>query len=85
MVPSSTQVEPSSDSHLDQDSQEETQTEEQESSPQSVEQDHVEEQASLPKSENQVGVNDRGPSKDEFVDHEWTVRKIKASSLASGI
>ena len=82
--PTSTQVEPSNasqDQHLTHDA---LQTEEQEPSPQTFEQDQVEDQ-SPSQGQAQDGVNDQGPSKDEFVDHEGTIRKIKAASVASGL
>ena len=84
--PSSTQVEPSSASQEEPITQEEPHTEEQAPSPQPLEQDQEGElDSSTPQEQTQVGVHGQYLSKDEFVDHEGTIRKIKAASKATGI
>ena len=84
--PSSTQVEPSSTSQEEPPTQEESHTEEQETSPQPLEQDQEEIQDD-PTSQGQAqeDVHDQGRTREEFVDHEGTLRKIKAASKASGM
>ena len=84
--PSSTQVEPSSASQEEQITQEETHTEEQAPSPQLLEQDQEGEQdSSTPQDQTQVVAHGQDLSRDEFVDHEGTIRKIKAATKSSGI
>ncbi|KAM0924510.1 hypothetical protein ACQ4PT_004843 [Festuca glaucescens] len=84
--PSSTKVEPSSASQGEQITQEELHAEEQAPSPQPLEQDQEREQeSSTPRDQTQVVVHGQDLSRGEFVDHEGTIRRIKAASKASGI
>ncbi|KAK1698555.1 hypothetical protein QYE76_015252 [Lolium multiflorum] len=82
-VSSSTQVEPSSATQDASSTQDEPHPEEQEESPQPTEQDHDDDQeTSSTHVQTQVVPHDQ-VSRDEFIDHEGTIRKIKAATRAS--
>ncbi|KAK1646858.1 hypothetical protein QYE76_064663 [Lolium multiflorum] len=82
--PSSTQVEPSSATQDVSSTQDEPHPEEQEESPQSTEQDHDDDQeTSSTHVQAQVVPHDQVLARDEFIDHEGTIRKIKAATRAS--
>ncbi|KAK1630727.1 hypothetical protein QYE76_005042 [Lolium multiflorum] len=82
--PSSTQVEPSSATQEPSSTQDESQSEEQEEDPHSTEQDHDDDQeTSSTHDQAQVVPHDQVLARDEFIDHEGTVRKIKAATRAS--
>ncbi|KAK1607550.1 hypothetical protein QYE76_031223 [Lolium multiflorum] len=82
--PSSTQVEPSSATQDLSSTQDEPHPEEQEESPQLTEQDHDDDQeTSSTHVQAQVVPHDQVLARDEFIDHEGTIRKIKASTRAS--
>ncbi|KAK1694726.1 hypothetical protein QYE76_011423 [Lolium multiflorum] len=82
--PSSTQVEPSSATQDLSSTQDEPHPEEQEESPQPTEQDHDDDQeTSSTHVQAQVVPHDQVLARDEFIDHEGTIRKIKAATRAS--
>ncbi|KAK1601090.1 hypothetical protein QYE76_008369, partial [Lolium multiflorum] len=82
--PSSTQVEPSSATQDVSSTQDEPHPEEQEESPQPTEQDHDDDQeTSSTHVQAQVVPHDQVLARDEFIDHEGTIRKIKAATRAS--
>ncbi|KAK1627475.1 hypothetical protein QYE76_001790 [Lolium multiflorum] len=82
--PSSTQAEPSSATQEPPSTQDESQSEEQEEDPHSMEQDHDDDQeTSSTHDQAQVVPHDQVLARDEFIDHEGTVRKIKAATRAS--
>ncbi|KAK1664604.1 hypothetical protein QYE76_052763 [Lolium multiflorum] len=82
--PSSTQVEPSSATQDLSSTQDEPHSEEQEESPQPTEQDHDDDQeTSSTHVQAQVVPHDQVLARDEFIDHEGTIRKIKAATRAS--
>ncbi|KAK1612620.1 hypothetical protein QYE76_036293 [Lolium multiflorum] len=82
--PSSTQAEPSSATQEPSSTQDESQSEEQEEDPHSMEQDHDDDQeTSSTHDQAQVVPHDQVLARDEFIDHEGTVRKIKAATRAS--
>ncbi|KAK1598125.1 hypothetical protein QYE76_018687 [Lolium multiflorum] len=82
--PSSTQVEPSSATQDVSSTQDEPHPEEQEESPQPTEQDHDDDQeTSSTHVQTQVVPRDQVLARDEFIDHEGTIRKIKAATRAS--
>ncbi|KAK1644035.1 hypothetical protein QYE76_061840, partial [Lolium multiflorum] len=76
--PSSTQVEPSSATQDVSSTQDEPHPEEQEESPQPTEQDHDDDQET-----SSTHVQAQVLARDEFIDHEGTIRKIKAATRAS--
>ncbi|KAK1626558.1 hypothetical protein QYE76_000873, partial [Lolium multiflorum] len=81
---SSTQVEPSSATQDASSTQDEPHPEEQEESPQPTEQDHDDDQeTSSTHVQAQVVPHDQVLARDEFIDHEGTIRKIKAATRAS--
>ncbi|KAK1615930.1 hypothetical protein QYE76_021447 [Lolium multiflorum] len=81
--PSSTQAEPSSATQEPSSTQDESQSEEQEEDPHSMEQDHDDDQeTSSTHDQAQVVPHDQVLARDEFIDHEGTVRKIKAATRA---
>ncbi|KAK1645576.1 hypothetical protein QYE76_063381, partial [Lolium multiflorum] len=82
--PSSTQAEPSSATQEPSSTQDESHSEEQEESPHSTEQDHDDDQeTSSTHDQAQVIPHDQALARDEFIDHEGTIRKIKAATRAS--
>ncbi|KAK1682427.1 hypothetical protein QYE76_043275 [Lolium multiflorum] len=82
--PSSTQAEPSSATQEPSSTQDESHSEEQEESPHSTEQDHDDDQeTSSTHDQAQVIPHDQVLARDEFIDHEGTIRKIKAATRAS--
>ncbi|KAK1615929.1 hypothetical protein QYE76_021446 [Lolium multiflorum] len=82
--PSSTQAEPSSATQEPSSTQDESHSEEQEESPHSTEQDHDDDQeTSTTHDQAQVIPHDQALARDEFIDHEGTIRKIKAATRAS--
>ncbi|KAK1653183.1 hypothetical protein QYE76_070988 [Lolium multiflorum] len=82
--PSSTQAEPSSATQEPSSTQDESQSEEQEEDPHSMEQDHDDDQeTSSTHDQAQVVPHDQVLARDEFIDHEGTIRKIKAATRAS--
>ncbi|KAK1617109.1 hypothetical protein QYE76_022626 [Lolium multiflorum] len=82
--PSSTQAEPSSATQEPSSTQVESHSEEQEESPHSTEQDHDDDQeTSSTHDQAQVVPHDRVRARYEFIDHEGTIRKIKATTRAS--
>ncbi|KAK1651571.1 hypothetical protein QYE76_069376 [Lolium multiflorum] len=82
--PSSTQVEPSSATQDLSSTQDEPHSEEQEESPQPTKQDHDDHQeTSSTHVQAQVVPHDQVLARDEFIDHEGTIRKIKAATRAS--
>ncbi|KAK1614490.1 hypothetical protein QYE76_020007, partial [Lolium multiflorum] len=82
--PSSTQAEPSSATQEPSSTQDESHSEEQEESPHSIEQDHDDDQeTSTTHDQAQVIPHDQVLARDEFIDHEGTIRKIKAATRAS--
>ncbi|KAK1602959.1 hypothetical protein QYE76_027159, partial [Lolium multiflorum] len=82
--PSSTQAEPSSATQEPSSTQDESQSEEQEEDPHSMEQDHDDDQeTSSTHDQAQMVPHDQVLARDEFIDHEGTVRKIKAATRAS--
>ncbi|KAK1598821.1 hypothetical protein QYE76_017052, partial [Lolium multiflorum] len=82
--PSSTQAEPSSATQEPSSTQDESQSEEQEEDPHSTEQDHDDDQeTSSTHDQAQVVPHDQVLARDEFIDHEGTIRKIKAATRAS--
>ncbi|KAK1699023.1 hypothetical protein QYE76_015720 [Lolium multiflorum] len=82
--PSSTQAEPSSATQEPSSTQDESRSEEQEEDPHSTEQDHDDDQeTSSTHDQAQVIPHDQALARDEFIDHEGTVRKIKAATRAS--
>ncbi|KAK1648420.1 hypothetical protein QYE76_066225 [Lolium multiflorum] len=82
--PSSTQAEPSSATQEPSSTQDESQFEEQEEDPHSMEQDHDDDhETSSTHDQAQVIPHDQVLARDEFIDHEGTVRKIKAATRAS--
>ncbi|KAK1615052.1 hypothetical protein QYE76_020569 [Lolium multiflorum] len=82
--PSSTQVEPSSATQDISSTQDEPHPEEQEESPQPTEQDHDDDQeTSSTHVQAQIVPHDQVLARDEFIDHEGTIRKIKAATRAS--
>ncbi|KAK1627969.1 hypothetical protein QYE76_002284 [Lolium multiflorum] len=82
--PSSTQVEPSSATQDVSSTQDEPHPEKQEESPQPTEQDHDDDQeTSSTHVQAQVVPHDQVLARDEFIDHEGTIRKIKAATRAS--
>ncbi|KAK1684589.1 hypothetical protein QYE76_045437 [Lolium multiflorum] len=82
--PSSTQAEPSSATQEPSSTQDESHSEEQEESPHSTEQDHDDDQeTSSTHVQAQVVPHDQALARDEFIDHEGTIRKIKAATRAS--
>ncbi|KAK1666850.1 hypothetical protein QYE76_055009 [Lolium multiflorum] len=82
--PSSTQAEPSSATQEPSSTQDESHSEEQEESPHSTEQDHDDDQeTSSTHDQAQVVPHDQALARDEFIDHEGTIRKIKAATRAS--
>ncbi|KAK1627483.1 hypothetical protein QYE76_001798 [Lolium multiflorum] len=82
--PSSTQAEPSSATQEPSSTQDESHSEEQEESPHSTEQDHDDDQeTSSTHDQAQVVPHDQVLARDEFIDHEGTIRKIKAATRAS--
>jgi hypothetical protein len=81
--PSSTQVEPSSPSQVEQDSQEETQAQEQPSSPQPHEQDQGDkEEPPSTQDQAQEDGHDQDKPQEEFVGHDGLKRRIKAATAA---
>ncbi|KAK1678726.1 hypothetical protein QYE76_039574 [Lolium multiflorum] len=83
-VSSSPQVEPSSATQDVSSTQDEPHPEEQEESPQPTEQDHDDDQeTSSTHVQTQVVPHDQVLARDEFIDHEGTIRKIKAATRAS--
>ncbi|KAM0832404.1 hypothetical protein ACQ4PT_064926 [Festuca glaucescens] len=84
--PSSTQAEPSSAAQEPSSTQDESHSEEQEEIPHPTEQDHDDDQeTSSTHVQAQVFPHDRVLARDEFIDHEGTIRKIKAASRASDL
>ncbi|KAK1667790.1 hypothetical protein QYE76_055949 [Lolium multiflorum] len=82
--PSSTQVEPSSATQDVSSTQDEPHPKEQEESPQPTEQDHDDDQeTSSTHVQAQVVPHDQVLARDEFIDHEGTIRKIKVATRAS--
>ncbi|KAK1650786.1 hypothetical protein QYE76_068591 [Lolium multiflorum] len=82
--PSSTQAEPSSATQEPSSTQDESRSEEQEEDPHSTGQDHDDDQeTSSTHDQAQVIPHDQALARDEFIDHEGTVRKIKAATRAS--
>ncbi|KAK1594663.1 hypothetical protein QYE76_008235 [Lolium multiflorum] len=82
--PSSTQAEPSSATQEPSSTQDESHFEEQEEKPHSTEQDHDDDQeTSSTHDQAQVIPHDQALARDEFIDHEGTIRKIKAATRAS--
>ncbi|KAK1661354.1 hypothetical protein QYE76_049513 [Lolium multiflorum] len=82
--PSSTQAEPSSATQEPSSTQDESHSEEQEESPHPTEQDHDDDQeTSSTHDQAQVVPHDQALARDEFIDHEGTIRKIKAATRAS--
>ncbi|KAK1651545.1 hypothetical protein QYE76_069350 [Lolium multiflorum] len=82
--PSSTQAEPSSATQEPSSTQDESHSEEQEESPHSTEQDHDDDQeTSSTHDQAQVIPHVQALARDEFIDHEGTIRKIKAATRAS--
>ncbi|KAK1681870.1 hypothetical protein QYE76_042718 [Lolium multiflorum] len=82
--PSSTQVEPSSATQDLSSTQDESHSEEQEESPQPTEQDHDDDQeTSSTHVQAQVVPHVQALARYEFIDHEGTIRKIKAATRAS--
>ncbi|KAK1603795.1 hypothetical protein QYE76_027468 [Lolium multiflorum] len=82
--PSSTQAEPSSATQEPSSTQDESHSEEQEESPHSTEQDHDDDQeTSSTHDQAQVIHHVQALARDEFIDHEGTIRKIKAATRAS--
>ncbi|KAK1611270.1 hypothetical protein QYE76_034943 [Lolium multiflorum] len=82
--PSSTQAEPSSATQEPSSTQDESRSEEQEEDPHSTEQDHDDDQeTSSTHDQAQVIPHDQALARDEFIDHEGTVRKINAATRAS--
>ncbi|KAK1693749.1 hypothetical protein QYE76_010446 [Lolium multiflorum] len=82
--PSSTQAEPSSATQEPSSTQDESHSEEQEESPHPTEQDHDDDQeTSSTHVQAQVVPHDQALARDEFIDHEGTIRKIKAATRAS--
>ncbi|KAK1692144.1 hypothetical protein QYE76_008841 [Lolium multiflorum] len=82
--PSSTQAEPSSATQEPSSTQDESQSEEQEEDPHSMEQDHDDDQETSSTHDlAQVVPHDQVLARDEFIDHEGTIRKIKAATRAS--
>ncbi|KAK1649439.1 hypothetical protein QYE76_067244 [Lolium multiflorum] len=82
--PSSTQAEPSSATQEPSSTQDESQSEEQEEDHHSMEQDHDDDQeTSSTHDRAQVVPHDQVLARDEFIDHEGTIRKIKAATRAS--
>ncbi|KAK1611684.1 hypothetical protein QYE76_035357 [Lolium multiflorum] len=82
--PSSTQAEPSSATQEPSSTQDESRSEEQEEDPHSTEQDHDDDQeTSSTHDQAQVIPHDQALARDEFIDHEGTIRKIKAATRAS--
>ncbi|KAK1649981.1 hypothetical protein QYE76_067786 [Lolium multiflorum] len=82
--PSSTQAEPSCATQEPSSTQDESQSEEQEEDPHSMEQDHDDDQeTSSTHDQAQMVPHDQVLARDEFIDHEGTVRKIKAATRAS--
>ncbi|KAK1620663.1 hypothetical protein QYE76_026180 [Lolium multiflorum] len=82
--PSSTQDEPSSATQDVSSTQDEPHPEEQEESPQPTEQDHDDgQETSSTHDQAQVVPHDQVLARDEFIDHEGTIRKIKAATRAS--
>ncbi|KAK1679090.1 hypothetical protein QYE76_039938 [Lolium multiflorum] len=82
--PSSTQAEPSSATQEPSSTQDESQSEEQQEDPHSKEQDHDDDQeTSSTHVQAQVVPHDQVLARDEFIDHEGTIRKIKAATRAS--
>ncbi|KAK1680292.1 hypothetical protein QYE76_041140 [Lolium multiflorum] len=82
--PSSTQVESSRATQESSSTQDEPHSEEQEESPQPTEQDHDgDQETSSTHDQAQVVPHDRVLARDEFIDHEGTIRKIKAATRAS--
>ncbi|KAK1627832.1 hypothetical protein QYE76_002147 [Lolium multiflorum] len=82
--PSSTQAEPSSATQDLSSTQDEPHSEEQEESPQPTEQDHDDDQeTSSTHVQAQVVPHDQVLARDEFIDHEGTIWKIKAATRAS--
>ncbi|KAK1642711.1 hypothetical protein QYE76_060516 [Lolium multiflorum] len=82
--PSSTQAEPSSATQEPSSTQDESQSEEQEEDPHPMEQDHDDDQeTSSTHDQAQVVPHDQVLARDEFIDHEGTVRKIKAATRAN--
>ena len=80
----STQAESSSAAQDPPLTQDESQSEEQEENPQTPEQDQdADQESSLPQGQAQDAPLDRVLARDEFIDHEGTIRKIKAASRAS--
>ncbi|KAK1648095.1 hypothetical protein QYE76_065900, partial [Lolium multiflorum] len=82
--PCSTQAEPSSATQEPSSTQVESHSEEQEESPHPTEQDHDDDQeTSSTHDQAQVVPHDQVLARDEFIDHEGTIRKIKAATRAS--
>ncbi|KAK1604290.1 hypothetical protein QYE76_027963, partial [Lolium multiflorum] len=82
--PSSTQAKPSSATQEPSSTQDESHSEEQEENPHTTEQDHDDDQeTSSTHDQAQVVPHDRVLARDEFIDHEGTIRKIKAATRAS--
>ncbi|KAK1605053.1 hypothetical protein QYE76_028726 [Lolium multiflorum] len=82
--PSSTQAEPSSATQDLSSTQDEPHSKEQEESPQPTKQDHDDDQeTSSTHVQAQVVPHDQVLARDEFIDHEGTIRKIKAATRAS--
>ncbi|KAK1566026.1 hypothetical protein QYE76_037644 [Lolium multiflorum] len=82
--PSSTQAEPSCATQEPSSTQDESQSEEQEEDPHSMEQDHDDDQeTSSTHDQAQIVPHDQVLARDEFIDHEGTIRKIKAATRAS--
>ncbi|KAK1687097.1 hypothetical protein QYE76_047945 [Lolium multiflorum] len=82
--PSSTQAEPSSATQEPSSTQDESHSEEQEENPHTTEQDHDDDQeTSSTHDQAQVVPHDQVLARDEFIDHEGTIRKIKAATRAS--
>jgi hypothetical protein len=84
--PRSTQVEPSSPSQVEHDSQEETQAQEQPSSPQPHEQDQGDnEEPPSTQDQAQEDGHDQDKPREEFVGHDGLKRRIKAATKASDL
>ncbi|KAK1641683.1 hypothetical protein QYE76_059488 [Lolium multiflorum] len=82
--PCSTQAEPSSATQDSFSTQDEPHSEEQEENPHPHEQDHdADQESSSSHGRAQVVPHDQELARDEFVDHEGTIRKIKDASRAS--
>ncbi|KAK1683949.1 hypothetical protein QYE76_044797 [Lolium multiflorum] len=82
--PSSTQAEQSSATQEPSSTQDEPHPKEQEESPQPTEQDHGDDQeTSSTHDQAQVIPHDQVLARDEFIDHEGTIQKIKAATRAS--